>query len=537
MPPKSSSSKPVTFALLPSSYASESEKAVLVPAAQVKDLHKVKRSRNRRPPILFGEDIDENLQDDVTAEFGQRALTAAEKFDDDGVFDDEVEEEFDENFIRQMITGEGVEDFNFEEDEDFEDGDPDEAEVKRQIAAYPNHSERRAEEKQFDRMMADFDVAADLDEAGARGALPVEAYGAHLEQFASDNVHRSFIAAPDQKKQKRKNTGDNQGDDDGEDGGDDEQHGGAPQLVPGVAMKHRGFIKQLNILSRNNEGYFGQGTVLTAGANKRMLEMQQFLEAAAEMREDTRQALRRNELREEDVTVASKVAAAVESAMRPDGSIIRDYARYHTREQKLADLPPFVQQALEDAERKSERIDCETVLTTMSSTFNLPNIIAATRRIKPQKHGALRKTMQEERRVKREKKQQQQKNNGKDDDDEEEDDEDGFRSSDSDSDDGYDSENDEGEMPDEAMTAGALSMALRDQRVILSTVPADETQEQKKARKALVKQMQREARAVKKQLKGEFAREGKQQESIDKLRKNDKRTATLSSIRGSMQVK
>ena len=460
------------FALVPQSLEDRDfeGKAVLVPEAQVRNQFRQKRA-NRAPLMMFEED----LPDDTIME-ERMNLGIVDDEVEERIFEDEIEEDFDENWIRQMMTGEGVEGF-----EDIVDGDDFDEEAKHRrmtlaamYAKYPKHEERGANEKQFDQMMADFDLDEDIHEADPRthGALPVQSYAAAMEQFIAENAGTSIM-------------------------------GGSEQPV-----RHKGYIKQLHIMAKNNDALSMPGREVLTVTDRREREIDSFFEDADVMKQEMIDALRKKLIDERTISVGDDVQKEIEAHMRADGSL-----RKPSKETIKKNLPQFVQDAMDNVEKRSHREDCETVLTTLTSTFNLPNVITVdrTKRLKVPKA-----TTRIPRSQLTKSQQQNDDNNNNEENDENEEEE--------------EYEDDGMDLGEEAM----LSEVLKQQRVALSTRTSDESKEEKKHRKALVKQMQREARQVKKQVKTEFGKTGREQTETNLKSTRDKHTTTLSSIRGNM---
>lgn len=196
MPPRQ---KPVAqFAVVQQSYedpeAEDKPKPVLVPVST--KTHRPKRA------VQFMEDMDDDELD-----VHRLNMRMADDAVEDRIFDDEVEEDFDTDWIKQMMTGDGIIDSEEEYDE-YEDDE------------YPHHEERRDIEKMFDRQMRDFDMDGDVqeDDPRAHGPLDVMDYAPALEQFMQD-------------------------------------HAGASYFNPDDAAHHRGLVNQVRGLSRAHRVY------------------------------------------------------------------------------------------------------------------------------------------------------------------------------------------------------------------------------------------------------------------------------------------
>ena len=215
----------------------------------------------------------------------------------------------------------------------------------------------------------------------------------------------------------------------------------------------------------------------TAGRRARVVE--EYFAQTAELRQELAAALRRGEVDLDTISVARSVAEAVQRALRPDGSV-----RPEDPAEERRGLPVYLQDAVDAAERKRhDHQDVETVLTTASNTFNLPNVITV------QRHMTSSQRAHSERAA----------------------------------------------SGDPAAAVALAEQQLRVHRQTLSEVPDDETPEEKKLRQALVKQMQRDARVAKKDLKLSFAgAKARQSRTLARAQK-DKTTASLSVIRSDMK--
>jgi len=285
--------------------------------------------------------------------------------------------------------------------------------------------------------------------------------------------------------------------------------GGSEQPV-----RHKGYIKQLQIMAKNNDALAMPGREVLTVTDRREREIDSFFEDADVMKQEMIEALRKKLIDERTISVGDDVQKEIEAHLRPDGSL-----RKPSKETIKKNLPQFVQDAMDSVEKRSQREDCETVLTTLTSTFNLPNVITVdkSKRLKVPKATT---------RVPR----SQLKNNNNNKNNQNDDDDDNNNNNNNDDDEEEEYEDDGMDLGEEAM----LSEVLKQQRVALSTRTSDESKEEKKHRKALVKQMQREARQVKKQVKNEFGKTGREQTETNLKSTRDKHTTTLSSIRGKM---
>ena len=379
-------------------------KPVLVPVAVLE------RRRRPKPLVRFTDEVPEDFTD-------RRNMLMDDDGLGEGIFGDEVEEDFDQDFIQQMMTGEGVEG---EDEFDDEDLDDDELAEKRRASRH-QAAAFRANERQFARMMKEFNMDEDIDEEDPRvqGPLQVEAYAAALEQFVEDTAGTSWM----------------------EEGG---------------PIRHKGLLSQLrqmalenNIFDSNDGGLF---YALLPDKGARVAK--QFKEEHDALVELTKKQLEAGDIDTGDVLYKDQKEMEAE-----DGhDIIEVKVPVH------------------------ERMDCETVLSTYSTLYNRPNVIAAeTKKIQLKRpRPASKEELVEE-----------------------------------------SSESEDGE------DANPNLEALRYE---LSQRPKKETPEEKKARRQLVKQLQAERRQQKKALKGAYGEVATDEKKSRKMAQAARQTTQLSLV-------
>lgn len=418
-PPAKANKKGVTFKLVQQSYEDKdydesAPKSLLVPAALADQRFK---KRRKQPLFVFDEDLPEDFSN-------RRNMLMADdtRPGEEHLFDDEVEEPFDEDFIHEMMYGEvedDEKDLFDDEDDTFEDEE-----------AYPKHDvTQRAIDKQFTKMMREFEVDedindAEIDDPRTHGPLEVDQYMTALEEFVEDNAGYDRETA-----EPRKNKG----------------------LINQLKMMaHRN-----RIFDSNSDGVFVT-TLLPDKVSRFMAEFkQQTDEIHRQAKESYEAKLRSREERaargegldeqQEGGTDGPSEAAETAQAQGSDSEEEFEYVEI----------------------RAKEKMDCETVLSTYSTLYNHPNIIAAARRkMNPETALALEMKRRRDAALKR----------------------------------------DEVQDSDEDEPAGAETRVqqLAELGIDVTVRPKDESAEEKKLRRKLVKDMQRERREEKKNLKNAY---------------------------------
>lgn len=409
----------VQFKIVQQSYEDkdyeDAPKPVLVPAALVDQ--RFKKRRKEHPSFVFAEDLPEDYTN-------KRNMLMADdtRPGEESLFDDEVEEEFDENFIHEMMYGEVDE----EDAELF--GDDEEDEEDANFPAHDPSEMNRAIDKQYAKMMREFDVDEDINDADAddprtHGPLEIGQYMSALEEFVEDHAGYDMDTAE--------------------------------------PRKNKGLLHQLKMLSHRN-GIFDSdkdGVFLTTLLPDKVSRfMSEFKRETDEIRAKAKEAMEAANKRREE-RVAAGLPAEDEEA--PDAVPI-DGSGAGAPSNDDNDF-----QVIEIAQK--ERFDAETILSTYSTLYNHPNVIAAARKkMNPKKAVAVEwRRQQDERAAKVAAAQQKSVDDEEEEDDEEE---------------------------------GAVGRA-NDLGLDLSVRPKNESAEEKKLRRQLVKQMQREKRQQKKDLK------------------------------------
>lgn len=383
---------------------------------------------------------------------------------DDDLFGDNAEEvdDFGQDFIQQMIYGDGgVEDEDDirlrkaaarearkkvrgegeDEDEDDEEGEEFDddfdlgEESEEEEIEYPKHDTTGSViDRQFDRMLREFEVDATLNnheviDARVQGALQVEQYAPLLEEFADDHAQTSYVT---------------------------DEH-----------LHHRGLINGLRKLTRENRVFDTdeKGMFFTGALPDKATRLRQVFRDEADInRENTLKLIQREE---------EAIILRMARGMKPEEA---DAAP------KITKGPPKVK----------AQFDAETILTTMSTLYNHPNVIGARKkRLDPTQ--AL-KAQQAEMRARHLQQSQQHKRE-------------------------VEEEADAAEEEDDDEEGVTLDISER---------PADETPEEKKLRRQLIKQLQREKRQQKKELTTAYKSASIQQKAKSGEKKAQKAQMTLS---------
>jgi len=416
----------VTFKLVQQSYEDKDydesgPKSLLVPAALADQRFK---KRRKQPMFVFDEDLPEDFSNRRNM-----LMTDDTRPGEEHLFDDEVEEAFDESFIHDMMYGDVEDDEKdlFDEDDDMYEDDE----------AYPKHDvTQRAIDKQFTKMMREFDVDEDINDAEVddprtHGPLEVDQYMTALEEFVEDNAGYDRETA-----EPRKNKG----------------------LINQLKMMaHRN-----RIFDSNQEGVF----VTTLLPDKVARFMADFKQQTEEIHRQAKEAY------------AAKLKEREERAAR--GETVDEGEADDSEHPPNATSAAAAEESAESEEefeyveiRAKDRMDCQTVLSTYSTLYNHPNIIAAARRkMTPEAALAMEKKRRRDAALKRQ-----------------EADEPDVNSED-----------------DDESPAGAETRVqqLAELGIDVTVRPKDESADEKKLRRKLVKDMQRERRQEKKNLKNAY---------------------------------
>lgn len=424
--PKKPARAPVQFRVVSQSYEDreyeETPKPVLVPVSKKTHLPK-------KPMVRFAEDMpnDEQLR---------RNMLMVDDTVEDRIFEDEVEENFDTDWIQQMMHGTtgGADDPDYDDEEFQEEWEDDQ---------YPKHTERGTLERQFDRAMNEFADDEDIEEEDprARGPLDVLDYAPALEQFVNESAQTNYWTSE-------------------------------PATKRGLINQLRHMSAEHAVFDSNAGGHF-----VTLNADKSARIGEYFYSDKEGLKELTLQAIRDGRIDTTDVL------------HRPDNE------------------EPLVPVSVKDKELH----DCETILSTYSNLYNRPSVVAAqTKRVKLTLAAAKRNKAR--------------------------------ASGDNHVDPGAaavaattppvrpaappaanedDADAYLEDLPDEALPS----------MIDLSTRPKNESAEEKKMRRALVKEMQRERRAEKKSTKVAYKEAGQAHAAVASRQKQDKKIASLSVVR------
>lgn len=446
-------------------------KPVLVPAASVDRRYKAPK-RGGRQAAAHNDDDDEDgdflgfgsgggkldLNKGMPEDFTQkRNMLMADdtQAGEEKLFADQVECEFDEKFIQEMMYGEGGND-----DGEDDDGDDDDSALGDE--KYPRHdTSQRAIDKQFTRMMREFDADEDINDPEvsdprAMGPLEVHQYMNALEEFIEENAGISYDTAE--------------------------------------PLKNKGLIHQLKhmalkrgVFDSNKNGVF----VTTLLPDKKARFVEEYRRETEELKALAAQRAQAREQRMLQQATTGAEAAPAAAVKEPE----------EEEEAEEDAVPRF-----EIVEMKEKEVmDCETVLSTYSTLYNHPNIIAAARKkVDPSKVVADERRRRQKAAQELQKIQQQQHRTQTDDDD---DDVVGANARDDDSDD------------------GAAYMDLSER-------PKDESPEEKKLRRQMVKQQQRERRVQKKELRAVYKDCAVKQSGTVSQEKQKKAQMSLSLVKG-----
>lgn len=427
----------VQFKLVQQSYEDKdyetNPKPVLVPAALADQRYK-KRRKNDTPMFVFGEDMPEDYSN-------KRNMLMADdtRPGEESLFEDMAEEEFDEEFIQEMMYGE-VDEEDAELFGEYDDMDDE---------SYPQHdTNQRAIDKQFSKMMREFEFDEEIndpetDDPRTRGPLEIDQYMTALEEFVENNVGYSTETAE--------------------------------------PCKNKGLINQLKMMSHKNRIFDSNkdGVFLTTMlVDKKVRWIDEF-------RKSTEETLAAANERYQEY-LARKQARRDAGLPSEDEAEVAEAEEEEEKEFEVVEIKP------------KERVDCETVLSTYSTLYNHPNIIAAAKKkMNPNKAVAMERQRQMKAREEAAMVKAMTEASPQDEEEEEED----------------------GNDPLDTAAAMGIDLTLR---------PKDESAEEKKLRRQLVKQLQREKREQKKQLKTAYRDATVNQNFITPVSKAAKSQVSLS---------
>ena len=311
--------------------------------------------------------------------------------EDDLMFQNADDAEFDVDFIQQMIYGEvgesddedrrlaGLDEFGMpkkrakksilksgdaeegddeeeEEDEDFDEEDDyewddeeyeDDEETAEAAEKYNVHAtDGRAIDRQYQRMLREFEIDATINnfaqnnedvDPRTRGPLEIQQYVPLLQEFAEENAGYSQLS-------------------------DD-------------PLKHKGLINQLRGMTRENRVFDTDQdgeykiSILPDKATRKRMEFRRDAEGNKEL---TLKFIKQQEEARQRGLVRDVDASAEHAVLDRNGNRIKE------RDEELP-------------KRFQQRYDCETILTTASTAFNHPNIIVVAGKKKLNMKEALRR--------------------------------------------------------------------------------------------------------------------------------------------------
>ncbi|RNF06153.1 protein LTV1 [Trypanosoma rangeli] len=265
-------------------------------------------------------------QDSDDADDTHGNLGEEDEEDEDKLFADQEEVEFTDDFLRELVFGDGGGD----EEEDDTDGDGGaEIVTGHDESVYVQHDvTKRGVDRQFARMMREFDVDARLNDAytddpRAHGALEVDQYLRALEEFVVDRAGVDYGTAE--------------------------------------PRRNKGLIHQLKnmVLSAGTEmGPSGELYTTTVLPDRQTRFMEEFQRETEEIRQA---ALHRMQWQKPDGPVENSAGEEGEVGTWPGETEAEDDEAYVLREVR----------------DKANRLDCETVVSMYSTCFNQPNVIRA----------------------------------------------------------------------------------------------------------------------------------------------------------------
>ncbi|ESL06508.1 hypothetical protein TRSC58_05817 [Trypanosoma rangeli SC58] len=278
-------------------------------------------------------------QDSDDADDTHGNLGEEDEEDEDKLFEDQEEVEFTDDFLRELVFGGGGD----EEEEDDTDGGGGAGTVTgHDESVYVQHDvTKRGVDRQFARMMREFDVDARLNDAytddpRAHGALEVDQYLRALEEFVVDRAGIDYGTA-----EPRRNKG----------------------------LIHQ--LKNMALSAGTEMGSSGELYTTTVLPDKQARFAEEFQRETEEIRQA---AVRRMQWQKPD--------GPVENSAGEDGEVGTRPGEAETEEDDEAYV-------LKEVRGKADRLDCETVVSMCSTYFNQPNVIRAPATGKRRKrHGA-----------------------------------------------------------------------------------------------------------------------------------------------------
>ncbi|EKF33035.1 hypothetical protein MOQ_003104 [Trypanosoma cruzi marinkellei] len=241
--------------------------------------------------------------------------------DDDKLFEDQEEVEFTDDFLREVVFGDG-------DEEDGEEvrsaGGGAKSVTEHDESVYVQHDvTKRGVDRQFTQMMREFNVDARLNDAytddpRAHGALGVDQYMRALEEFVVERAGVDYGTAE--------------------------------------PRRNRGLIHQLQNMALSagtDMGPKGELYTTTVLPDKQARFLEEYQREAEEIRQAARERMQRQQL---------------------DGPVENSVDAVQAIQQDDDDNEVYVLREVED---KTNRLDCETVVSTYSTYYNQPNVIRA----------------------------------------------------------------------------------------------------------------------------------------------------------------
>ncbi|ORC90201.1 uncharacterized protein TM35_000092510 [Trypanosoma theileri] len=330
---------------------------------------------NRRNMLRAQDDDDDD--DDVNVKKGAVSaskrnheetedVAASETESDDKLFDDQEEVEFTDDFLRELVLGGGDNDDddannnnnnynynNYDDNSDADDGDG--AAGDAGGVSYPQHDvSARGAERQFTRMMREFDADARLNDAytddpRTYGGAGVSQYLRALEEFVVDRAGLDCDTA-------------------------------APR-------RNRGLLQQLRTLAQHagtDMSPSGEVHTTTVMPDRHARFVEEFRNETLEIRRAARERVLSYQKEQQqqgggegegvmDGEGEEKKKSTSEGTAPARNAVIVAVGEREEEEEEEEE-EAYIVRELKD---KANRMDCETVVSTYSTYFNQPNVIRA----------------------------------------------------------------------------------------------------------------------------------------------------------------
>ncbi|AAZ10428.1 hypothetical protein, conserved [Trypanosoma brucei brucei TREU927] len=319
------------------------------------------------------EDISDNdggACEGVTKKSRSEAADGEEESSDDKLFDDQEEGEVTDEFLRQLVFGGEDDDLDVDrrrcgdDDDDDDDGNDDGSTNRDNVPAsfVPHDTTRRAIDRQFTQLMREFTVDERLNDAytddpRTQGALDADQYLRAMEEFVVERAGIDYRTAE--------------------------------------PMRNKGLIHQLKSMA------YGVPTDMTASGDvitttilpdKKIRFATEFKRETEEIRRAARERILRRQAEAQKNAADGEVKIGHDSmgaSEEMDDDCNHDDGTFQVRNAAKAnnssECGSESQEEEEEGETyvvrrivdKSNRLDCETVLSTYSTYFNQPNVIRA----------------------------------------------------------------------------------------------------------------------------------------------------------------